>query len=184
MQKYAKVSTVLFRLQEQYLLKQEVDPPCQLQLSLVAQPLSIATFLICLAIQFGWKQHLTRHLLSRTCLVISRAPIPNPKNDSIWNPSNMVFLNAVYHESSWISPTFRCFPWSQRLHVGVVDELLRVGHGELHQPHGREDAAERRRHAQTHAQTNAHGHAKADTWRFPDVKGVWVMSCLFMFPWL
>ena len=77
------------------ILKQEVDPPCQLQLSLVAQPLSIATFLICLAIQFGWKQHLTRHLLSRTCLVISRAPIPNPKNDSIWNPSNMVFLNAA-----------------------------------------------------------------------------------------
>lgn len=35
------------------ILKQEVDPPCQLQLSLVAQPLSIATFLICLAIQFG-----------------------------------------------------------------------------------------------------------------------------------
>ena len=53
MQKYEKVSTVLFRSQEQYLLKQEVDPPCQLQLSLVAQPLSIATFLICLAIQFG-----------------------------------------------------------------------------------------------------------------------------------
>ena len=87
----------------------------------------------------------------------------------------MVFLNAVYHESSWISPTFRCSPWSQQLHIGVVDELLRVGHGELHQPHGREDAAERRRQAQTHAQTNAHGHAKADTWRFPDVKGVWVV---------
>ena len=75
---------------------------------------------------------------------------------------SMLFM-AVYHESSWISPTFGCSPSSQRLHVAVVDELLRVGHGELHQPHGREDAAERRRHAQTHAQTNAHGHAKADT---------------------
>ena len=76
------------------------------------------------------------------------------------NKESLIFLTSA---STY--PEMFDLRWAQRLHVGVVDEFLRVGHGELHQPHGREDAAERRRQAQTHAQTDAHGHAKADTWQ-------------------